>query len=56
MRGTHRVRLAVNLVNGSTLAGVLVAAAGRARLTRAGDGLLVALGYRLPVPLGLSSR
>jgi hypothetical protein len=50
MRGAHRVRLAVNLVNGSTLAGVLVAAAGRARLTRASDGLLVALGYRLPVP------
>ena len=50
MRGAHRVRLVVNLVNGSTLAGVLVAAAGRARLTRAGDGLYVALGYRLPVP------
>jgi len=50
MRGAHRVRLAVNLVNGSTVAGVLVAAAGRARLTRAGEGLLVALGYRLPVP------
>jgi hypothetical protein len=50
MRGAHRVRLAVNLFNGSTLAGVLMAAAGRARLTRAGDGLLVALGYRLPVP------
>jgi len=50
MRGAHRVRLAVNLVNGSTLAGVLVAAAGGARLTRARDGLLVALGYRLPVP------
>src|SRR6516162_10627713 len=50
MRGAHRVRLAVNLVNGSTLARVVVAAAGGARLTRARDGLLVALGYRLPVP------
>ena len=50
MRGAHRVRQAVNLLNGSTLAGILVAAAGRARLTRAEDGLLVAVAYRLPVP------
>ena len=50
MRGAYRARLAANLLNGSTAAGVLVAAAGRARLTRAGDGLMVALGYRLPVP------
>ncbi len=45
-----RVRLAVNLVNGSTLAGVLVALAGRARLGRGPDGLLIAERYRLPVP------
>jgi hypothetical protein len=51
MRGRYRVRAAVNLVNGSTAAGVLVAVAGRARLRRAGDGLLVAAGYRLPVPV-----
>jgi hypothetical protein len=50
VRGAYRVRLVVNLLNGSTAAGILVAAAGRARLTRAGDGLMVALGYRLPVP------
>jgi hypothetical protein len=50
MRGAYRVRLAANLLNGSTAAGLLVAAAGRARLTRAGDGLMVALRYRLPVP------
>jgi hypothetical protein len=50
VRGAYRVRLAVNLVNGSTLAGILVAAAGRARLVRAADGLVVAVGYRLPVP------
>ena len=42
--------MVVNLLNGSTLAGILVAGAGRARLTRAGDGLVVAVGYRLPVP------
>jgi hypothetical protein len=50
MRGAYRVRLAVNLFNGSTLAGLLVAAAGRARPIRAQDGLIVAVGYRLPVP------
>src|SRR5438309_11589796 len=51
VRVAYRVRLAVNLVNGSTLAGLLVAAAGRARLARAADGLLVGARYRLPVPV-----
>ena len=51
MRPAYRVRLAANLVNGSTLLGVLVAAAGQARLARADDGLLVGAGYRLPVPV-----
>jgi hypothetical protein len=46
----HRVRLAVNLLNGSTLAGLAVCAAGRARLARYPDGLLVGAAYRLPVP------
>jgi hypothetical protein len=50
MRGAYRVRQAVNLLNGSTLAGLLVAAVGRARPVRAADGLIVAVGYRLPVP------
>lgn len=50
MRGRYRVRLAVNLVNGSTLAGLGVALAGRARVARAADGLLTGTGYRLPVP------
>jgi hypothetical protein len=50
MRGAYRVRQAVNLLNGSTLAGLLVAGAGRARPMRATDGLIVAVGYRLPVP------
>ena len=50
MRGAYRARLALNLLNGSSLAGILVAAAGRARLIRAGDGLVVAVRYRLPVP------
>lgn len=51
MRPAYRVRLVANLVNGSTLTGVLVAAAGRATLARAHDGLLVGVGYRLPVPV-----
>ena len=50
MRWQHRIRLAVNLVNGSTLAGLAVARAGRARLAPLPDGLQVAVGYRLPVP------
>src|SRR5580692_10184175 len=51
MRAAYRVRLTANLVNGSTLAGLLVAAAGRASLARAADGLLVGARYRLPVPV-----
>jgi hypothetical protein len=50
MRPRHRVRLAVNLLNGSTLAGLAVSMAGHARLARFPDGLLVGTGYRLPVP------
>ena len=50
MRPAYRVRLAANLVNGSTVAGVLVGLAGRARFAPAGDGLLVGAGYRLSVP------
>ena len=50
MRLRHRVRLAVNLLNGSTPAGLAVSLAGHARLARYPDGLLVGTGYRLPVP------
>ncbi len=50
MRPQHRVRLAVNLLNGSTLAGLGVSRVGGARLARLPDGLLVGTGYRLPVP------
>ena len=51
MRASYRARRAVNLLNGSTAAGILVAAAGRARLARAPDGLLIGARYRLPVPV-----
>jgi hypothetical protein len=50
VRARHRVRFAVNLANGSTLVGLGVALAGRARLARAADGLLTGTGYRLPAP------
>ena len=50
MRARYRARLAVNVLNGSTPAGILVALLGRARLARAPDGLLQGTGYRLPVP------
>ncbi len=50
MRAGLRARQAVNLANGSTLAGLGVAALGRARVARSADGLFLGTGYRLPVP------
>jgi hypothetical protein len=51
VRASHRLRLALNLVNGSTLSGLAVARLGRARLSASGrGGLLTGTGYRLPVP------
>ena len=50
MRPRLRARQAINLVNGSTLAGLGVAALGRAAVARTADGLFTGTGYRLPVP------
>ncbi len=50
MQPALRARQVINLANGSTLAGLGVAALGRARLTRGADGLFTGTGYRLPVP------
>jgi hypothetical protein len=51
VRASHRLRLALNLVNGSTLSGLAVARLGRARLSAGCDGgLLTGVGYALPVP------
>jgi hypothetical protein len=44
------VRRVVNLANGSTLAGLGVAALGGAAVTRGPGGLYTGTGYRLPVP------
>ncbi|WP_173091554.1 hypothetical protein [Actinomadura verrucosospora] len=56
MKPAYRVRMAVNTVNLSTPLGLLLAVAatrrsGGPRLRGAGDGLLVAGGYRPPVPV-----
>jgi hypothetical protein len=45
-----RLRQVVNLLNTSTLVGLAIATVGRARLRRGPDGLLIASGYRLPIP------
>jgi len=50
MRATLRARQVINVVNLSTPLGLLAALIGRARVERAADGLLVAKGYRLPIP------
>jgi len=50
VRARHRLRLALNLVNGSTLSGLAVARLGRARLARGQAGLLTGVRYGLPVP------
>src|SRR2546429_4925464 len=44
------LRAWINLANGSTLAGLGVAALGGARVARSRDRLFVGTGYRLPVP------
>lgn len=50
MKWAHRARLIVNAVNLSTLLGLLVGLAGRARLSLGPDGLLLGYGYRLSLP------
>lgn len=50
MRPRAVLRLVINVVNLSTPLGLLVALIGRARVTRAPDGLFVARGYALAVP------
>ena len=50
MRTRFRVRQVVNVLNLSTLLGLLLASAGRARIEAGPDGLLIAKGYRLGIP------
>jgi hypothetical protein len=46
----HRVKAAVNYVNLSTPLGLLIAVIGARRVGRGPRGLLIARGYRLPIP------
>ena len=46
-----RVKAVVNALNGSTALGLLVAAAGRARLSRGPRGLVIAGGYGFRFPM-----
>lgn len=50
MTGWQQLRALLNWVNLTTLAGLLIALAGRASLRRGPGGLVVAADYRLPVP------
>ncbi len=45
-----QLKQVVNVLNGSTPVGAIVALVGRARLTRGPRGLVVGSGYRLPLP------
>ncbi|WP_232828610.1 hypothetical protein [Kribbella monticola] len=51
MSGWQAVKLVVNTLNLSTLTGVLVAVAGRARISRGPRGLFYATGYRPKFPV-----
>lgn len=50
MEARWRLRQAANVVNLSTPLGLLVAMAGRARVSAGPDGLFVATGFRIRVP------
>ncbi|MFT3660402.1 MAG: hypothetical protein QM809_03095 [Gordonia sp. (in: high G+C Gram-positive bacteria)] len=49
--GRHVVRVIANALNLSTPAGLLLAVLGRTRIQQGPDGLFVATGWRLPLPL-----
>jgi hypothetical protein len=50
VKPAHWVRLVVNIVNLSTLLGLLLAVAGRAQVSRGPEGLVLGHGYRIPLP------
>ncbi|MDN5570720.1 MAG: hypothetical protein L0G22_05595 [Propionibacteriaceae bacterium] len=51
LTAAHRVRAAANWLNLTTPLGLGIALAGRARLRRGPDGLILAEGYRLRFPI-----
>jgi hypothetical protein len=52
--GWQALKLVVNVVNLSTLAGVLVGLIGRARFSRGPRGLIFATGYKLSFPIAVA--
>jgi hypothetical protein len=50
VRIAHGVRLLVNVVNTSTLLGLVIGVLGRARFTAGPEGLILGYRYRLPIP------
>ena len=50
MQPRYWVRAFVNIINCSTLLGLIAAAVGRARLTRGHHGLIIGWGYRFRIP------
>ncbi len=51
LTAAQRLRLAANIVNGSTVLGVAVAVAARTRLSRGPRGLVLAAGYKWRLPV-----
>lgn len=50
MKAAHGVRLLVNVVNTSTLLGLVIGVLGGSRFTAGPEGLILGYRYRLPVP------
>lgn len=50
MTAAHRVRLVVNIVNTSTLLGLVIGVLGGTRFTPGPEGLIFGYRYRLPLP------
>lgn len=50
MKPAHRIRLVVNAINLSTMLGLVLGLAGRARLAWGPEGLVLGYGYRIPLP------
>lgn len=46
----HRLRMVINAINLSTLLGLLLGLAGRARFRKGPEGLVLGYGYRIKVP------
>jgi hypothetical protein len=50
VKGSHRVRQVINIINLSTALGLLVGWLGRAKFANGPEGLILGYGYRIPLP------